>query len=476
MSGGEGLTDRVTAEGWLRFQARLADRFAAMAEDDILLVGALCGEEPDDGCAPYIQCCAWGAGMLRLEASSNHVLARLWWLEPAGKATLEGLGYGAPTYGLDEEPDSGSLNYYRDLPRAEADRAAVMAVRALRDVFGVIHPVLLDGDLLDDVQAPVERAAQERRVEPLATFPEGGPDVLNGLVDQALADLFEHPPVRDEDGDVPVPAGSTTVYVHVEADAPVVELFACLVTDVRDHERARFEVNVLNRDVRFVSFRLAGDHIFANLLLPSWPFVPEHLRAMLTLMVEVVQETAVDLARRVDGRTLGAPERAAVHEGPAAEQPDDEAGGRSADEDAMPEPLLVIAQLEAEERGSVTPELAAGIAGHDVGRLVGLIRHEEQQCQAWRRALHEAVQVHAPDRIEAAQAEVSHAERTVELLRRALRVVVQRDADATAGGPDARSGQSGEAASPPRARRAPRPRPRRVPDRTIEEVDPEIWG
>ena len=48
---------------------------------------------------------------------------------------------------------------------------------------------------------------------------------------------------------------------------PVVEIFGCVATGAEDLAQAAFEVAVLNRDVRFVKFRLVGDAVVAYLHL-----------------------------------------------------------------------------------------------------------------------------------------------------------------------------------------------------------------
>lgn len=440
--------DRAAAQAWVRFQARLADRLAAMEQDDVLVVEAMVGDDDEPGAAPYVQFCAWGPGLLRGEVASNHVLMVPRELDAEGERALVELGYDAPTYDPDEEPaegaDGGSLNFSVDVEQTEADRLAVMSVRALRDVFGVADPALLTGDLADDGRVPSEPAAFERGDEPVAAYPHGGHEELSALVDRALTTYFGHEPRHDDDGDIPVDLGGNVLFVRVHESVPVVELFACVVSDVQDLERAAFEVDVLNRDVRFVKFRLAGDAIMADLQLPSWPFVPEHLRAMLAVMSDAVQQVEGDLAQRVGGSRLV---------DVATDAADDDRPGEGADVlvdsegctgDAEPDTEVaspwqvaeqVLAQLDAEAPGSVTPEVAASICGHDVELILDLIGRS--RCDA-----------------------------ATSLLRRALWVVVERQA--------ARDDAEPPKPSRTRGRHHSRP-PRRVPDPTLEEVDPEIW-
>jgi hypothetical protein len=461
--------DRAAAEAWVRFQARLGDRLAGMAEDDVLVVEALVADEDEPGAAPYVQFCAWGEGMLRGEVASNHVLMEPRELDEEGERALEELGYDAPTYGPDDEADAGSLNFHADLPQSAADRLAVMSVRALRDVFGVAHPALLTGDLADGSAAPVEPAAAERADEPVASYPHGGHEELMALVDRALTPYFGHEPRHDDDGDIPVDLGDTVMFVRVHASVPVVELFACVATDVQDLERAAFEINVLNRDVRFVKFRLVGDSILADLQLPAWPFAPEHLRTMVAVMTETLQQVESDLVARVCGRPVLGGDEDADDVDPDEVEGDEvevERGGVGVRRWRSAERVLV--QLHAESPGSVTPEVAASVCGDDVETILDLIAHEESQKVAWRRSRDEARAAGDTGGVEAGDAEVAYSRHTISLLRRALRVVVERQA-----------AREDEAVRPPtpsrRSRRHP-PRMRRVPDPTLEEVDPEMWG
>ena len=84
-----------------------------------------------------------------------------------------------------------------------------------------------------------------------------------------------------------------------QSKVPVVELFGCVVTDVTDRKAARREIAILNRDARFAKFRLAGDSIVVELQLPAWPFVPEHLRAMVAMLTEMIATHEVILRMSV---------------------------------------------------------------------------------------------------------------------------------------------------------------------------------
>ena len=265
----------------------------------------------------------------------------------------------------------------------------------------------------------------EPSVEAPATFPRDH-EHLKELVDAALTPFFGHEPSHDEDDDIPVLSGSAMVFVRVLEEAPIVQLFCPLVREVGDRDRAAFEVSVLNRDQRFLKFVLAGDDVMVHMYLPAYPFAPEHLRAMLALMSSSVDSLDDDLVARVGGRRMfettddeaGEPDAADVE--PAAdEDPESET-------DAIHPAMLTLLQLDAESPGSLTPELAASVCAMDRDLILELITWNSEQEIAWREARDEAFLRGDSEEAEVCGQEISHAEQAVNLLRRALRLVVER--------------------------------------------------
>ena len=454
--------DHSTARAWSRFQARLADHVAEMTDQDTLVVDAEVADEDVDGAAPYVQFAGFGEGtMVRGEVSSNAYLAARYYLSAEQYAALEALGWHAPTVGSGEPEGEGSANFFLDLPVTEADRLAVMSVKALREVFGVAHPAfLMAGDLArdpvgegDDMlpAVPTERPAEVD--EPLATMPESDEE-LRDLVDAALTSLFGATPKKDDDGDIPVPWGSSLVFVRVEQDVPIVQLFSVVVEGVTDLRRAAFEVNVLNRDLRFMKFILVEDRVLAQVHLPAWPFVPEHLRTMLTGMSQRIDEIDEDLVARIGGRRAFEP----------ADEPDAEHTAVSVQESHQVSPetaLLTLLQLDAEASGSVDPQLAAGVCGYDQELIVRLLRQTEEQEIAWRKSRDQALLDGGTEEARACDHELVAWERTTSLLRRTLRLVVERALGRDTGHASTytRAGSAGGHASP-RFRQPGSPRPR----------------
>ena len=431
--------DRSTARAWSAFRSRLADRVAELEDDDLVFleVESAVDEDEREGSAPYVQFCAWGGTMVRAEVSGNAYLAGEHRLDDRRSAQLEELGW----HGPDGEGGSGSANFHLDLDRNHADRLAVMTVRALRDVFGVAHPAFLCSDDLlgsdqvgdegpgDEGPGHDDHAAGPGDDEPLSVVPDDR-DHLKELVDRALVPVFGHLPEHDEDDDVPVVDGTGLVWVRVLEDAPVVHLFSALVCDVGDPERAAFEVAVLNRDVRLMKFVLVEDTVMAHLYLPALPFAPLHLRAMLRLMSTTVDRVDDDLVARIGGRRAFEPvepltddELDTMLDAAAAE-------ASTSDEDVPLHPAMsTILQLEDDAPGSVDPALAADICDLDRDLVLELIGQQSGLETGWRERYEQVLLTGDGDEEAAAcRGRMDRAARMTNLLRRALRVVVERQA------------------------------------------------
>lgn len=421
--------ERATGRAWSRFQARLGVHLAEMAEDDTLVIGVESARE--DETAPYVQLLATG-DELYLEASSNEHLTGPHRLSAGAEATLAELGLEPPT-GTPEEvaASDGTANHALTVPRADADRLAVTAVRILRRVFAVPHPAFLEAEGLFD--EPLTSAAGELDEGLVPVVPRNRAHLLE-LVDEALTPVFGHVPEHDDDGDIPVVTGSALVFVRVLEQTPAIELFTVVVDGIEHLDRAAFEVNVLNRDARFLQYVLVEDRVLAYLHIPAYPFVPHHLRGLLAMMSKHIDDVDDDLAARVGGRR--GTDLGPVDPEDELDHSDDDAhpGGYDPEDhecELGPRPLhpveLTIMQIEAEEPGSVTPELAASLCEHDrelaLALLAGLATAEAEVRERQDLALlaGEAVEVQETDE------ELGTIARLTSLLRRALRVMAEAD-------------------------------------------------
>jgi hypothetical protein len=367
----EWTVDGATEQAWAAFRRRLADHVAAMTDDDILIVEterATAAPVPDDlgGAEPYVQFLGYGDGWVRAEVSSNAWLRPDRLLDPAQIDALLALGWSAP----DDEDDD---NFADDALTCEADRLAVMAVAALRDVFGVQHPAFLQADGLELEHGTTRYV--EHDPDPHATTDEAAAtrpadrDELVALVDSALTPVFGHEPHHDDDGDIPVSAGTATVFVRVREDMPAVEIFCRVVHGVEDHAAALFEVNELNNEHGLISFAVVADAVMADILVPALPFAPAHLRDMLEVMCGSVDRVAPVLAQRVGGRVDS--------EQPTDTEPTDD---EAEDDDPAPEPEAVrlLRQLDLDAPGTLTPSLVAEVCDGDRSTVLALI----EWCEA----------------------------------------------------------------------------------------------
>jgi hypothetical protein len=369
---------------WTGFRRRLADRLAGFGDGDALVVEVSTGIEEDelDGAAPYLQFVAWGDDMARAEVVSNHYLDERFAVTAGDERALTGMGWSEPAYDEDGDPLPGMGNFHLDAPQREADRIAVMAVRALREVFGCPHPVfLVAGGLERDRPAPAEPAPEERESELIRPDDQ---DHLQSLVDAALAVTFDEDLRHDDDGDIPIRCGQSVVFVRVLTSEPTVEVFAEIVVDVRDRDRAVVEAGRLNLRSSHHQFVLRDDRLVMRETLLAYPFSPAQLRVVVGRFCEEVDDLAAEAADAVGGRRF--------------------LDERPAEDDTHPG---LVTLLEILHTGRVAATTVAGLFDNDRVELVRQIvrvRRGVQSCG-------------------------DHAEDVVlEHLRRALRLVADRAA------------------------------------------------
>ncbi len=288
-----------TRAAWDEFERLLGERLDIMEDDENLIVELL-QDDAEVGAAPYVQFCAWGEDRMRCEAASNHYLMATWALNDEGRAALEAIGFGAPTYAPGDDEDSGSSNYFVDVERDEFEDLAWMTVQALRDVYGVPHPMLLEADGVVDPppeeQAPVD--GHECDPEAMVAVPAAGPDELQTLVDAALERTLGHEPHKDGDGDIPIHTDDSVVWVSVSRSTPAVDIWGFVLADVKDRDLGLHEVAVLNRDHDEVKFVLRDSCILAQLRVNALPFVPAHLHQALKAVCAAVDRAKEDLTPR----------------------------------------------------------------------------------------------------------------------------------------------------------------------------------
>lgn len=409
---------------WTQVRRDVADALAVLEEGEAVLLEwgpELLGPEIEDEserCAPYVQAIAWGKDMLRIEAASNHYLCEPFVLGSMQVEALVDLGWWEPTDALDHEADGGSVNFWVDLEVREADRAAVLLVRALREVYGCLHPTLLSTTGLYPESAGDHggwKGGEEADDTSVAAFDDLGlcwPSdraELEAAVLTALGVLRGEPVEPDADGDVPVPVGRSLAFVRVMSGRPGIELFAYLVTDLEDADPqvlAR-ELNILNRQHETFSFYAVDDLVLMRQVLIAVPFVPLHLKIALESFCGGLDNVARDLVERVGGRRFleGLGE---VDETDEEAEPTEQVDSRVAVGDGVTHDAAVAALIEMLRDGRLPTRSVIELFDGDRGRLT---------------------QALSGVRSGVIGCEPTQPERVLESLRRAARAVTRADAE-----------------------------------------------
>ena len=323
MTGVEGIDDfdidRAIAQAWADFGARLAEVLSMVDESGDLTIGTPRGDGAPDS---YLRFSSPVRDRLRCESgvvatpSQDEQVAAL-------------LADGWERTGDDRSGPAGAVVVAAECPQEESETMAELAVRALRDVFGVQHPVFLAPDQLAEVLQPdaadlrsssksedsfvgrvLEPTGTPRRGSSVEIDPEDltstlpdGPGHLNQMVDAELTDMYGHPPFRDNEGDVAIRVGSTMIFLRTSRDGKEVTVFAAVVHDVSGRSRATEVINDLNVESRWVKFQLVRDRVFASMSVLAQPFVPAHLHQAVRVVSDVADGIDEELAAKLDGRT-----------------------------------------------------------------------------------------------------------------------------------------------------------------------------
>lgn len=282
------------------------------------------------------------------------------------QAGLRAIGFLEP--GHPERP--GETNYWITLEQREADRAAAMMVRALREVFAVLHPVYLEADGLPtgEVEPPAPSGSP-----PDHPFMPGDAAELRAGIDHVVRDLCEPPPEWDEDGELPLETEHSTLWVSLAPTAPRMLLHATLVEDVADERRALIETNLLNRQQVGLTFLVVEETIRVARELDASVLVPDMLRLEVGRLLEQIDTWASELVARVGGRR---PDDTTPRPAPGQ--------GAGADQSRFDTAYSVLEELEEQERGSVGPATMARVFQQDTGLLLKAIRKTEEKIDYWR--------------------------------------------------------------------------------------------
>lgn len=291
--------DRSIAQAWDGFELRLAEVISVIDDSADFTIGCAV---VDDRSVPYVTFTAVDRTTIRALASSNANLGESYQLGAGQLAQLQRLGWHPPT----ESGPRPTTDFWMEMDQEASDRLAAATVGALRDVFGVQHPVFLDpGDLAEVLTprpGPIAAPSEFDAEDVVATMPTGR-DHLDGMVAAELTQMFGHAPLRDQEGDIGLRVGSAMLFLRVSTDGRELILFSVLVHDVAGRSRAAEVLNDLNAEARMVKFHLVRDRVFASLSVLTRPFVPAHLHQAVRMMSDMADAIDDDLARKLGGRT-----------------------------------------------------------------------------------------------------------------------------------------------------------------------------
>jgi T3SS (YopN, CesT) and YbjN peptide-binding chaperone 1/T3SS (YopN, CesT) and YbjN peptide-binding chaperone 3 len=303
--------DRSTAQAWAEFQSRLSEVISMIDDSADLTIGT---ESEGNGPPPFVRLSSPRRGVIRCEAASNAVLGDDFQLSAELFDAMERLGWQPPAaagaHTSAAQSNQPSANFWIELPQIESDRISELAVAALRDVYGVQHPVFLAPDQLAEVlqpaPAPIEsetlKVLELERSDLTPTMPRDQKH-LNDLVDAELAEMYGHRTMRDAEGDVAIRVGSTMLFLRTSRDGQEVVIFAAVVHDIAGRSRAAEVLNDLNVEARWVKFQLIRDRVFVTISVFSWPFVPAHLHQAVRILSDVADGIDDELAAKLNGRT-----------------------------------------------------------------------------------------------------------------------------------------------------------------------------
>ncbi len=409
--------DAVVDSAWSTFQLTLSEQLVAFRAEQILVINvpSALSDESLVGAAPFVQFAANGEDQIRAEVSSNAFLDPHYRLSPEQERRLTAIGWEAPTFGRDDEPDAGSANFYFDGPTSRAELLASMTVETVRSVFDVPHPSFLESAEVGGPTRVSQDAGPEQRRTPDGLVSPDTAEEFRALVDAVLEDELGETPQHDENGDVPIRLGSAIVFVRTSADDPIVELFSPVLVNVEGSALALERLNRLNSELLFAKLTWSAGTVYATIQLWCYPFaaplVIEALRTLLNLADEIDDQLVLELG----GRRF-------FDESPG---PADEATRAS----ELHPALMTILQLTSGDE-SLTAEEVAKICGYDRDLTLQLIRHAEEEVIAWRAQVDDSAEGAAAadpaDDVadDVAQIEANSWLATVELLRAALRIIV----------------------------------------------------
>lgn len=410
--------DRDVERAWKEFRVRLGDYVAAMRDGDGLVLEPM-AEESAGPAGPCVQFYAWDGGQVRCEVPSDAHLAGDRQLSTGDRALLTDLGLQEPTRGPDDPEDGGSPAYWMDRLTGWSDELAAVSVRALREIWGVPHPLFLRIETFGPDPGrtfePILVVDETPQAPPLPVAVEPtGEEHLRELVESTVQQRIGSPPPWDDDGDIVLRVAGVLLFVGIGQGSGTVDLFAPIVHTITGRTRAAEVVADLNRRWPHLKFVLVEDRVAVALHLPSAPFVPAHLLSALDRMAEFLETLDVEFATHLGGELLREPDHVCG--------PDDDEDPLWTPESEDDLPLALLALRDFHQHGAVEIQVktVAAIGANEPTELQRFLAMTVEQQVGWECEALERAAAGDDEGVEAADARALEWELTGRSLTAAL--------------------------------------------------------
>lgn len=302
-----GTWEQQTEQAWAELRDALATWLEEVPADGHIIIEMPWPDDDIAGAAPYVQLAIDGYDVLA-EAVSNAYLDPRFRLDEHRAETLLELGWEEPA---DSTSEGTTNNYWRweELP-GDADALAERLVATLRDVYGVPDPTFLvasgfsEAGPHDEDDLPFGLRVAQDQPEPAdcTAVTAAGPDELRDLAAAAVQAVTGSEAEFDADGDIPVHAANTIVYVRVDEDAPSIRLFALLLHQVPWKPRVGHVLNATNNRLGYGRLTHHDGKILLSYQLWCRPFVADHLKQAVAGMCQAADELDERLRDELGGR------------------------------------------------------------------------------------------------------------------------------------------------------------------------------
>ncbi|MFC4605856.1 T3SS (YopN, CesT) and YbjN peptide-binding chaperone 1 [Rhodococcus kronopolitis] len=431
MSNFEGF-DQTVEQAWSSFEASLATHLRAMRGGDLL---GLTPAGSDADALSYLRFLGRGDGSVVCEVPhrSGDDAAPT----PAADfdTRLVDLGWHPPA-------DAATDPHFVDLPPAVIDDWASRSVTVLREMWDVPHPGFLTtkttgraARLAYVSDGAGDAAAATVWLDPMTAVAPRDVEHLRQLVSTTVEDMTGNPPVADDDGDLVIRIGTRLVFLLPHPQDRILRIWVPLVSRISGRTRTAELISDLNARAPHVKVVLRKDQVNALIDIVAAPFVPEHLRDMLTRITAFLDYFDEHFADSFDGELYGREDADADQpQGAAAVDDDYDSVPTDADTEPLPAALQTLIQLDP-EGGTLRAAEVAQICGRDRDLILNLMCVASEQEISWHGAADLARDGGDTDEAAACAHDAEVWANTLESLRGALRLVALPERNTQTGHP-----------------------------------------